>query len=63
MRKFPGHTLPLLVILLGLAGPATSQDKHRDTALFGNLSWRNIGPNRGGRSLGIAGSSRRRMEY
>lgn len=27
------------------------------------MKWRNIGPNRGGRSLGIAGSSRRRMEY
>ncbi len=27
------------------------------------MKWRNIGPNRGGRSLGIAGSSRRKMEY
>jgi hypothetical protein len=27
------------------------------------MSWRNIGPNRGGRSLGIAGSSKRKLEY
>lgn len=32
-------------------------------AILKGMSWRNIGPNRGGRSLGIAGSSRRRMEY
>ncbi len=28
-----------------------------------NMTWRNIGPNRGGRSLGIAGSSARKLEY
>ena len=33
------------------------------SAILKGMSWRNIGPNRGGRSLGIAGSSRRRMEY
>jgi photosystem II stability/assembly factor-like uncharacterized protein len=27
------------------------------------MNWRNIGPNRGGRSLGIAGSSKRKLEY
>ena len=27
------------------------------------MSWRNIGPNRGGRSLGIAGSAKRKLEY
>lgn len=27
------------------------------------MTWRNIGPNRGGRSLGIAGSSKRNLEY
>jgi photosystem II stability/assembly factor-like uncharacterized protein len=32
-------------------------------AILKGMNWRNIGPNRGGRSLGIAGSSRRRMEY
>jgi photosystem II stability/assembly factor-like uncharacterized protein len=27
------------------------------------MNWRNIGPNRGGRSLGVAGSSKRKLEY
>ena len=33
-----------------------------DSTLKG-MSWRNIGPNRGGRSLGISGSSARKLEY
>jgi photosystem II stability/assembly factor-like uncharacterized protein len=61
MKKYLGHALPLLSILFGLTAPALSQDA--DTTVLGNLHWRNIGPNRGGRSLGIAGSSRRKMEY
>jgi photosystem II stability/assembly factor-like uncharacterized protein len=36
--------------------------KPLDSILKG-LSWRNIGPNRGGRSLGIAGSPSRKLEY
>ena len=34
----------------------------KDSTLKG-MTWRNIGPNRGGRSLGIAGSSKRKQEY
>ena len=34
----------------------------KDSTLKG-MTWRNIGPNRGGRSLGIAGSSQRKLEY
>ena len=34
----------------------------KDSTLKG-MSWRNIGPNRGGRSLGIAGTSKRKLEY
>lgn len=34
-----------------------------DAALFGALRWRNIGPNRGGRSIAAAGSSSRQLEY
>ncbi|MFP4094162.1 MAG: WD40/YVTN/BNR-like repeat-containing protein [Cyclobacteriaceae bacterium] len=30
---------------------------------YQNMSWRNIGPNRGGRSLGVAGSPGRPLEY
>ena len=33
-----------------------------DSSLKG-MNWRNIGPNRGGRSLGIAGSTKNKMEY
>ena len=33
-----------------------------DTTLKG-MNWRNIGPNRGGRSLGVAGSSKNKLEY
>jgi photosystem II stability/assembly factor-like uncharacterized protein len=34
-----------------------------DTAFFGGLRWRNIGPNRGGRSIAAAGSAARPFEY
>jgi photosystem II stability/assembly factor-like uncharacterized protein len=34
-----------------------------DTTLLAGLSWREIGPNRGGRSLAVAGSARRPDEY
>ena len=34
-----------------------------DAGLFSNLEWRNIGPNRGGRSLGGTGSPSRPNEY
>ncbi|MEH6406514.1 MAG: glycosyl hydrolase [Leeuwenhoekiella sp.] len=34
-----------------------------DTSFINKLKWRNIGPNRGGRSLGAAGSAARPNEY
>jgi len=34
-----------------------------DTTLYGALKWRNIGPARGGRSIGVAGSPSRPLEY
>lgn len=34
-----------------------------DPALFGGLSWRNVGPNRGGRSISVAGTPSRPLEY
>ncbi len=34
-----------------------------DPQFFSGLSWRNIGPNRGGRSIGVAGSPSRPLEY
>jgi photosystem II stability/assembly factor-like uncharacterized protein len=32
-------------------------------ALFGGLAWRNVGPNRGGRSIAVAGTGARPLEY
>ncbi len=34
-----------------------------DGSFFGALKWRNIGPNRGGRSIAVAGSAARPFEY
>ncbi len=34
-----------------------------DSSMFNALKWRNIGPNRGGRSIACAGSSSRPLEY
>lgn len=34
-----------------------------DSTLFGPLRWRNIGPNKGGRSIAVAGSRSRPQEY
>jgi photosystem II stability/assembly factor-like uncharacterized protein len=42
---------------------AQSQKPPVDPSYFESFSWRNIGPNRGGRSLGAAGSPGRPNEY
>ncbi len=42
----------------GAAGPAGY-----DTTLLSPFRWRSIGPDRGGRSIAVAGSSKRPMEY
>jgi photosystem II stability/assembly factor-like uncharacterized protein len=34
-----------------------------DESLFAGLQWRSVGPNRGGRSIGVAGSAARPLEY
>ena len=63
----------LLVLLLICSAPsAYSQKKSKTTenssealekSFYEGLEWRNIGPNRGGRSLGSAGSPGRPNEY
>jgi photosystem II stability/assembly factor-like uncharacterized protein len=40
-----------------------AQDSVSDSSLFGDLRWRNIGPNRGGRSIAVTGSASRPFEY
>ncbi|HET7564316.1 MAG TPA: glycosyl hydrolase [Gemmatimonadaceae bacterium] len=60
------HTLAPLTLLAGLAlsAPrAVAQDAVPDSAFFAAFKWRSIGPNRGGRSLAVAGSASRPLEY
>src|SRR5579863_6976320 len=51
-------TLCLLAIL-----PSIAHAQTYDTLLFRALSWREIGPYRGGRSVAVAGSAARPYEY
>ena len=63
----------MLVVLLTCCAPfAFSQNKSKttinstdalDSSFYEGLAWRNIGPNRGGRSLGSTGSPGRPNEY
>jgi photosystem II stability/assembly factor-like uncharacterized protein len=46
-----------------VAAALAAADPAFDPALFSGLKWRNIGPNRGGRSLAAAGSPTRPFEY
>ncbi|WP_422004648.1 VPS10 domain-containing protein [Roseivirga pacifica] len=60
--------LGLLAISSGLfifeeSGLSQAKDYPVDPSFYSNYSWRNIGPNRGGRSLGAAGSPGRPNEY
>lgn len=63
------HSLLTLTILIGgmvsQEGNLFAQAKKPivDPSYFDSYSWRNIGPNRGGRSLGSAGSPGRPNEY
>ena len=43
--------------------PALSAAQSFDTSAFAALRWREIGPYRGGRSVAVAGSSKRPYEY
>ncbi len=62
----------LIAVFIGSAQSVTSQKKSKaktsptstvDKSFYEGLEWRNIGPNRGGRSLGVAGSPGRPNEY
>jgi photosystem II stability/assembly factor-like uncharacterized protein len=50
-----------IVISCPLTSPA--QNVSDDTAFFGSLNYRNVGPNRGGRSIAVGGSTSRINEY
>src|SRR5438094_2813558 len=68
-RVCAGSWKLLVVAAMALASwlPLTAQTSVRagsvDPAYFRTLQWRNIGPNRGGRSIAVAGSSARPFEY
>ena len=54
----------VFALTLGAAGTQTiDAQAPGDSALFASLRWRNIGPNRGGRSIAVAGSTSRPLEY
>jgi photosystem II stability/assembly factor-like uncharacterized protein len=69
MRRFPTVVVPAaaFVLFLGfLAHPVVRLDAAApalDPACLASLKWRNIGPNRGGRSIAVAGSAARPLEY
>jgi photosystem II stability/assembly factor-like uncharacterized protein len=51
------------IVLVVSVADLQAQSVPQGTELFKGMTWRNIGPNRGGRSLGVAGSSKRKLEY
>jgi photosystem II stability/assembly factor-like uncharacterized protein len=53
----------LLFLLVFVVEVTMAQPTTYDSKYFDNLKWRNIGPNRGGRSLGAMGSPGRPNEY
>jgi photosystem II stability/assembly factor-like uncharacterized protein len=55
-----GYWFPHAAVPIEAAGADTAAS---NDAVFGALKWRNIGPNRGGRSIAVAGSSARPLEY
>ncbi len=67
MKKRSFWLLSIFTLCLVAAPQAqennNSQTQSIDTSFYSGLKWRNIGPKRGGRSLGAAGSPTRPNEY
>lgn len=63
--RTPRLIAPLAIALFMHAAPARifAQGAAYDTSLFHALTWREIGPYRGGRSVAVAGSAARPYEY
>src|SRR5688500_15316591 len=53
----------VLLCIITAVPQATAQTVNFDTAFFSGLNYRNVGPNRGGRSIAVAGSTSRPNEY
>lgn len=63
-NKFKVLTICISTIILSIFNVNAQSNNNVDAiSPFKGMNWRNIGPNRGGRSLGIAGSSKRKLEY
>ncbi|HET7274673.1 MAG TPA: hypothetical protein VFI91_05810 [Longimicrobiaceae bacterium] len=65
-----GRLVATATMLAGCAPSAISQTPQPvqagvviDTTLYAGMEWDNIGPNRGGRSIAVAGSDSRPLEY
>jgi len=73
MNREAGRALRALLMATAafVAAPALAQVEHEipskpvtiDQSYLSALKWRNIGPNRGGRSIAVAGSAARPLEY
>ncbi|MEQ9443379.1 MAG: glycosyl hydrolase [Cyclobacteriaceae bacterium] len=69
MKTIGRHLLTLLISLslsvyvTELSAQSAAVDESGSPDFFEGMKWRNIGPNRGGRSLGISGSPQRKQEY
>ena len=61
-KKITAFLFTLATLHIAVIAQQPDVLRSADTVLKG-LSWRNIGPNRGGRSLAIAGSASRKTEY
>ena len=57
------YLLTALVFIFSTVTYAQPAKPPVDPSFYSNMEWRNIGPNRGGRSLGCAGSPGRENEY
>ncbi len=54
--------IPGALALLALGGPLAAQNLTLDSTLFAGYSWRNLGPDRGGRSIAVSGVRGRPLE-
>jgi photosystem II stability/assembly factor-like uncharacterized protein len=62
-QTFRGVLKLLFVFCLLGCGFAVTAQQAYDAALFNSLRWRNVGPNRGGRSIASSGVVERPLEY
>jgi hypothetical protein len=61
--SFPGPHPRLLAQASPSTQPAAQQGVRVDPSLYSGMRWRGLGPNRGGRSIAVAGSASRPHEY